>query len=147
MQLDSLKEEIREITKIAETVPPEFRQKCFELLLLHLLGGGQPVAAASIAPLPIAISGAQLGYTGAPPFTALLTAFLKKHGLTSEQFLRVVGYVGGKLVFLREPAAAKTAQAQIDWTLLLALKNAIVKGGFSVDGDEVRLVCQEKARL
>jgi hypothetical protein len=76
--------------------------------------------------------------------TAMLSAFVKKSGLSSEQFSRVVGYLHGSVVFFREPATTSPAQAQIEWSLLLALRNAIVKGSFLVDAEEVRLVCQEK---
>jgi hypothetical protein len=149
MQFDALKEQIREISAISATVPEEFRQKCFELLMSHLLTANGiapssvalPPAWTASAPLPITSS---FGYSGAPPMTALLAAFMKKMGLTHEQFGRVIGYLHGNVVFYREPAAERTAQVQMEWALLLALKNAIVKGAFAVDAEEVRLVCQEK---
>lgn len=150
MQLETLKEQIKEISAIAANVPEEFRQKCFELLMTHLLTGqsGTPVQ------LPPGIWGsnppvqvqqiAQLGYSGPPPMTSMLSAFMKKIGLSQDQFARVVGYAHGKVIFYREPDSEKASLAQIEWALLLALKNAINKGAFSVDGEEVRLVCQEK---
>lgn len=148
MQLDALKEQIKEISGIAAAVPEEFRQKCFELLMSHLLGGNNippnamPPATGwgSSSSLPIPL----LGYSGAPPMTAILAAFVRKIGLTNDQFGYVVGYLHGNVVFYREPATDKAAQAQIEWALLLALKNAIVKGAFAIDAEEVRLVCQEK---
>jgi hypothetical protein len=93
--------------------------------------------------LPPAVSSA-LGYSGAPPVTALLGAFIKKIGLTNDQFHRVVGYLHGDVVFYREPDTTKSAQAQLEWALLLALKNAVVKGSFIVDAEEVRQMCQQK---
>ena len=147
MQLEGIKEQIKEISAIAAAVPEEFRQKCFELLMSHLLGGPAP----TVGPIPPAAWGQNLppvlarpGYSGAPPMTALLAAFVKKIGLSQDQFGRVVGYEHGNVVFYREPVTDKPAQSQIEWALLLALKNAIVKGAFSVDAEEVRLVCQEK---
>ncbi len=151
--IDSLKSRIREISNIAVSMPPEFRQKCFELLMTHLLSGGtSPAPLAPGAPAPLSGSAPpmpmpvpfNLGYTGGPPMTALLSAFVKKIGLTTEQFGRVIGYMHGKVIFFHEPETAKGAQAQIEWAYLLALKNAIVKGSFSVDAEEVRIVCQEK---
>lgn len=148
MQFDALKDKIKEISLIAAAQPEEFRQKCFELLMSHLLGAPTPPSTAnpfpsgwnSASPLPVA----SLGYSGAPPMTALLAAFVKKIGLSNERFGRVVGYLHGNVVFFREPGADKAAQTQIEWAMLLALKNAIVKGAFSIDAEEVRLVCQEK---
>jgi len=147
MQLDELKVQIKEISAIAAAVPEEFRQKCFELLMTHLLGGGSgtpptlPIPVGSGVPFSLPAS---LGYSGPPPMTSLLHAFINKIGLASEQFNRVVGYMHGNVIFYREPDTAKAAQAQIDWALLLALKNAITRGSFLVDPEEVRLACQEK---
>lgn len=152
MKLDSIREQVQEVSKIAASVPEEFRQKCFELLMTHVLTS----SGAPLPPLPHVLGSAipftavppaslsALGYTGTPPMTALLTAFVKKIGLSQEQFGRVLGYVHGNVVIYREPAGAKNAQSQIEWALLLALKNAITQGNFIVDGEEVRLVCQEK---
>ncbi len=147
MKFDELKEQIREISAIAAVVPEEFRPKCFELLMAHLLGG-QGVAPGVVPPAtwspnpPTASSRPRP--TGAPPMTALLAAFVKKIGISQDEFGQVVGYAQGNVLFLREPASEKSAQAQIEWALLLALKNAVEKGVFSVDAEEVRLVCQEK---
>lgn len=153
MSLTALKEQIQEVSKIAASMPEEFRQKCFELLMTHVLNSsgaplpplphllGSAIPFTAVPPAPLS----PIGYSGAPPMTALLTAFVKKIGLTQEQFGRVLGYVHGNVVFYREPEAGKNnAQSQIDWALLLALKNAITQGHFIVDGEEVRLVCQEK---
>lgn len=152
MKLDSIREQVQEVSRIAASVPEEFRQKCFELLMTHVLS----TSGAPLPPLPHVLGAAipftamppaplsPLGYSGAPPMTALLTAFVKKIGLTQEQFGRVVGYVHGNVVFYREPEIGKPAQSQIEWALLLALRNAISQGHFIVDGEGVRLVCQEK---
>jgi hypothetical protein len=156
-ELDTLKEQVREISSIASAVPEEFRQKCFELLMTHLLSGGKAPAPQALAgampgvvavaappptfPVPVATGS---GYSGGPPMTAMLSAFVKKSGLSLEQFGRVVGYLHGSVVFFREPATSSAAEAQVAWSLLLALRNAIVKGSFLVDAEEVRLVCQEK---
>lgn len=38
MNYDNLKDEIKSIAEIADGVPEKFRERCFELLLQHLLG-------------------------------------------------------------------------------------------------------------
>jgi hypothetical protein len=101
----------------------------------------QQAAGSYPAAIPVGIG---VGYSGGPPMTAMLSAFMKKAGMNAEQFARVVGYLGGNVVFFREPLEGRAAQAQVEWTLLLALRNAIIKGSFLVDAEEVRLVCQEK---
>lgn len=147
---NSIKDQVREISRIAATVPEEFRLKCFELLMTHLLKGGPPpvmtgvhapLAPAPAAPLPVTVA---TNYAGAPPMSALVSAFVRKIGLTNEQFWQVVGYVHGNVIFLREPSGESGAQAQIQWALLVGLRNAINKGSFLVDPEEVRIVCQEK---
>jgi hypothetical protein len=148
MQIQPLRESIQEISEIASSVPEEFREKCFELLMNNLLQGGNSSTTLSSSPpmltgMPIQLP-ASMGYSGAPPMTPLLAAFIKKIRLTNEQFAQIVGYLHGQVSFFREPAATKSAKAQIEWTLLLALKNVILKGGFLVDAEEVRLTCEEK---
>lgn len=149
MQLEPLRERIQEISDLASSVPEEFRQKCFELLMSNLLTGGVVPAQTTMIPMtaqsgvPFALP-ASMGYSGSAPLTPLLAAFIKKISLTNEQFAQIIGYLHGQLTFFKEPAATKSARAQIDWTLLLALKNVILQGGFLVDAEEVRLTCQEK---
>lgn len=148
MSYTTLKDRIQQITEIASAVPEEFRQKCFELLMINLLGGttspvSAPVATLANPALPLPMPTA-LGFTGQAPMTALLSAFVKKAGLTPEQFAQVVGYRHGQITFFREPRIVRAYQGQIEWSLLLALKNAILKGAFLVDAEEVRLACQEK---
>lgn len=150
MSLSALKEQIQEVSKIAASVPEEFRQKCFELLMTHVLSSSGNGPLPALPPhlvgsgMPFVLPPAALNYSGVPPMSSLLVAFVKKIGLTNEQFQRVVGYLHGNVVFYREPEAGKAAQTQIDWALLLALKHAIIDGHFVVDGEEVRLTCQEK---
>lgn len=150
---DSIREQVREISRISAAVPEEFRLKCFELLMTHLLKspGGVPLELASRVALPGSPTPtpsepikSTAGYSGAPPMNSLLTAFVRKIGVSNEQFRRVVGYVHGNVVFVREPAGDRGAPAQLEWALLVALKSGIVKGSFLVDPEEVRLVCQEK---
>jgi len=150
MQLDCLKQQVKEIAAIAATVPEEYRAKCFELLMTRLLGGPSGLAlgvsgAISGAPSPLVGPVENTLQGDAEPLNALLIAFLKKNGLTSAQFRRVVLYNHAESIrFLREPECARTAQAQVQWALLLALKHAMVKGVFVVDPEEVRIVCQDK---
>lgn len=150
MPLSDLKEQIQEVSRIAASMPEEFRQKCFELLMTHVLASASGGPAPALPPtflgsgIPFTLPPAALNYSGVPPMSSLLVAFVKKNGLTNEQFSRVVGYLHGTVVFYREPDVGKAAQSQIEWALLLALKHAIVDGHFIVDGEEVRLICQEK---
>lgn len=150
MQLESLKQQVNEIAAIAATVPEAYRTKCFELLMTRLLGGPAGMALGVLGAMP----GVPQPFVGersnafpgeVEPLSALLVAFLKKIALTTAQFHRVVAYGRNESIrFLREPERARTAQVQVQWALLLALKHAMVKGVFVVDPEEVRVVCQEK---
>ncbi len=156
MDYQKLKEEIKEIAAIAADVPEPFRDKCFEILLNNLIGkpvSTSPLSTAAAIPqqeAPAASRGSVGADTGtandgaALPKPSEIRVFMTKTGVTEDELKRVVMFDDGEIHFLREPAPAKIAQGQIEWALLLALKNAFEKNEFAVDPEDVRSICQEK---
>lgn len=151
MNYETLKEEIKEIAKIAGTVPEPFRQRCFELLLKNLLAGSRAMAPPNMAPagIPAAVAAPTASATtskaeDAIPTPAQVRVFIQKTGVTLQQLGAVVTVAGGEVHFLREPTPSKIAQGQIQWALLLALRNGIAANSFTVDPEAVRSICQEK---
>ena len=149
MNYDALKEEIKEITKVAAGVPEPFRQRCFEILLEHLLAtsklssrAAEDEPGAKLTPPPA--QPAAPGSADAIPTPAQVRVFMQKTGVTLQQLGAVVTVADGEVHFLREPAPGKIAQGQVQWALLLALKNGIASNSFSVDPEAVRSICQEK---
>lgn len=149
MNYDTLKEEIKVIASIAGTVPEPFRHRCFELLLENLLAVSRP--ATSTVPPPVAsvpraepVANASAPVTDALPTPAQVRVFIQKTGVTLQQLGAVVTVADGEVHFLREPAPGKIAQGQVQWALLLALKNGLSTNSFSVDPEAVRSICQDK---
>lgn len=50
----------------------------------------------------------------------------------------------GAVLFVHEPKTNKIARGQIEWALLLALKNGIESNILAADPEKGRSICQEK---
>jgi hypothetical protein len=146
MDYEKLKADVKEIADIASAVPEKFRDKCFELLLTHLLRDGEsphkkePPALDRQDPKtpPPDESKAQI------PITTALRLLMKKTEVTTEQLEKILFFDGGQVHFIREPHDTGITTGQMEWALLLALKNAIENNELSSDPEKVRSVCQEK---
>lgn len=138
MEYEELKKEILEIAKIANEAPAPFKEKCFELLLSHLLSG---TPSSPIVGPPKAGPGEGEG-TVTP--SAQLRVFMKKYDVTNEHISKVIMRSENDVHLLKEPEEKKVAKGQIAWALLLALKNGILKNKFEVDPEDVRSICIEK---
>jgi hypothetical protein len=160
MDYEQLKEEVKQIADLAASVPEQFREKCFELLLNNLIGKQAPTKNAAPSP-PVSEekkeddqddgnpSSDSLAKSGSStiPMTTQLRLLMRKTTVTKEELEKVLMYDskdGGNVHFVREPHDVDVTTGQIEWSLLLALKNVILKDSLSVDPEDVRSVCQEK---
>jgi hypothetical protein len=146
MDYTKLKTEIKEISEIASSVPEQFRDRCFEVLLSHLLAGGQ-VRAANVTPAdpppnPEANTSRQQG--GVIPTPSQIRILMSKTGVTAEDIGKILFIEDGAVHFVREPSHTTVAKGQIEWSLLLALKNGLINNSLVADPEEVRSVCQDK---
>jgi len=144
MDFKKLKTDIKEISEIASSAPEPFRNKCFEVLLTSLLAeqagvgkkdekkkdddGGKddskkPPAGSSV------------------PMNSQLRLLLKKTGLTEEELNKVVMVENGEVHFVQEPHPGKIREGQLEWSLLMALKNTILKNAMEADPEEIRSKC------
>lgn len=69
---------------------------------------------------------------------------MQKTGLTQEDLSAVLMYEDQSVLFVHEPKTTKVARGQVEWALLLALKNGIESNVLSADPEKIRSVCQEK---
>jgi hypothetical protein len=148
MNYDKLKADVKEIADIASAVPEKFRDKCFELLLTHLLHDRTSTQEKKDP------SGANKGPATKPspdeetktaiPVTTSLRVMMKRTGVTMEELENILIFDGGEVHFIKEPHNTGVATGQTEWALLLALKNAIEKGELSTDPEKLRSICQEK---
>jgi len=160
MDYEKLKEEIKQIADIAASVPEQFRDKCFELLLTNLVqaNAGERRDERKTEPERKAGSGTEGADTAEklpppPPrkdgskitLTTQLRLLMRRTTLNEEEIGSVIMQGDdGDVHFVREPHNVPLAQGQIEWALLLALKNAIKNDSMTVDPEDVRSVCQEK---
>lgn len=142
MKYEDLKKEIQSIADIAASVPEAFRDRCFQVLLEHLLGSRTPTAGPTAPPQTQAENPAPI--TGSIPTPSQIKVLMQKTGLTEADLARVVLWEDDEVHFIREPTTSKVARGQIEWSLLLALKNGIASNSLSVDPEDVRSICQEK---
>jgi hypothetical protein len=149
MDYRQLKADVKEIAEIAASVPEQFRDKCFEILLSSLLRQEGSGTTGEHTANKEQKSDAQeetkpKGAPGAIPMTTQLRVLMKKTGVTKEELDKVVDYENGQVNFIREPHPKGITTGQMEWALLLALKNAILKDSLSTDPEDVRSVCQDK---
>lgn len=145
MDFKQLKAGIKEISDIASSAPEPFRSKCFEVLLSALLeeqaggrrerdngGNGEENGAANGGPKPP---------SGSVPIKSQLRLLLRKTGLTEDELNKVVLVEDGEVHFVQVPHPTKIREGQLEWSLLLALKNAILKNAMEADPEEIRSKC------
>jgi hypothetical protein len=154
MKYEDLKQEIETIAEIADGVPEMFRVRCFELLLEHLLESSVSKKTNNETPPPAKKNNTADDEGGEKPkdssdassipTPSQVKVFMQKTGVTLDDLRQVVMYEDNEVHFLKEPTTQKIARGQIEWSLLLALKNGIATNNFSVDPEGVRSICQEK---
>lgn len=147
MNFDSLKKEIIEIAEISAKVPESFREKCFEVLLTHLLQAETKTSKEKnppdlAAPAPAAREVIPPAHTLTLP--AALKAFMRRNSVSQEEIEAVVMVGDGELHFIKQPKHQNVSKGQNEWALLLALKNGIVNGSLAVDAEAVRSMVQEQ---
>lgn len=139
-----IKARLSDIVEIAQSVPDQFQEKCFEVLLEAAIqersrAGGvvpglAPEADRKAAPPP-------------PPAWRVpgrVDAFLRRHGLPEEDLRAAVLVADDEVHIVKEPSTGGNAARQLDWAVLLALRSALLGGAFESDAESVRSICEEK---
>lgn len=139
MSYEKLKNEIKEISEIAASVPEAFREKCFELLLNHVLSGEE-----SKSPPPLVKDKTQQTDSPGIAVPSHVKALMRRRNITQNQIDSLVMLDGDDLHFIKEPSHNEASRGQNEWALLLALKNGILNNSLKADPEEVRSLVQEK---
>lgn len=138
-------EELQKILELANTVPEEYRQKCFELLLSHALQAKQlnapatPQGAPGVLPPPT--PPAPRGPLALP---IDVKAFLSQYGLNESVLSRFFLVEGEEVRPIYKLQVARKARAQIQHALLMTLETAISTGQFQVDVEALRSRCNDQ---
>lgn len=137
------KEILSKIVELANSIPDEYRQKCFELLLSHTLRTSEPKAG-NKKPDEIASPATPSHISRQPkPFVlpidvkAFLTQYKLDESILWKYFL-VEGDVVRPIYHLK---TTKKATAEIQHALMISLENALIGGKFQVDMETLRTRC------
>lgn len=144
MNYENLKTEISEISEIANSVPEAFKEKCFEILLQYHLSQNYSTNTNPAQPDKIQTPEIKPPESTRLPIPSVVRVFIRKTNVTEDELNSVLMYEDGKVFFIKEPKTNVVGQGQIEWALLLALKNAYEKNEFIVDPEDVRSICKEK---
>lgn len=150
MDYGRLKTELKEISEIASKVPEPFREKTFTVLLERLVADLNPASGKPSrekeSPDPPAEpkTGGSPGPTNQLKLPAPIRVWMTRTGVTPSELAAVVTVEDDEVHFIREPSAKGIAQGQIEWALLLALKEGLTGNNLTVDPEAVRSIIQEK---
>lgn len=156
----SLEDEIRRIAGIADSCPPKFQERCFELLLEDLLtrrSSVKPPGRIQTPKTPDDSPGDEP--TPLPPrdpeppvdnssdivdgdLHVKAKSFMKKQGVSIGDLNEVLYKEDGQFLPLYEDLkSTKMSESQIRIALLCALRQGLSSGTFEFDGEEVRKEC------
>ncbi len=135
-------EELKKIIDLTKTVPEEYRQKCFELLLSNALKSLSPPEP-DVTPETIKDT---KKLKTAPQFVLPIDvkAFLSQYGLDESLIWKLFIVEGTDIRPIYKLSVHKKATAQIQHTLMMALETAITTGQFQVDVESIRTRCEEQ---
>lgn len=143
MNYEKLKKEIKEISEIAASVPETFREKCFEVLLEHVLSGEEKKPKTP----SVDNNGKDKGDNKdniTMELPSHVKAFMRRRDVSQEQIESLVMLDEEDLHFIKEPSHNEASRGQNEWALLCALKNGILNNSLKADPEEVRSLVQDK---
>jgi hypothetical protein len=151
MDFTQLKEDIKEISDIASSAPEPFRNKCFEVLLSALLAEREGVDRGTDRRKDKEKDNGEDDKkddknkdtrTGdSLPIQSQLRVFMRKTGVTEAELSKIVLVENNEVHFIQEPHPDTNRDGQMEWSLLLALKNALLKNELEADPEEIRSKC------
>lgn len=144
-----LKEELQKVVELVESVPDRYKDRCFDLLLTALIAEHQDDDGLDRDRVDDERKdgdgdGEERRTPKQPPIPAKVRAFIQRNGISEEDLRKLFLIEGEEFHFIQEPAVSQNATGQIQWSLLIALKNALLGGDLEVDAESVRSVCIEK---
>jgi hypothetical protein len=133
-------QELKEIADLANIVPTEYRQKCFELLLANRLGS-------NAAHLPE--SSPHTPQRQNPDIENLalpidVKAFFNQYRLDLGLLSRLFHLEGGEVRPIYRLNENTKVKAELNHALLMALENALRSGQFQFEVEALRNRCQEQ---
>lgn len=134
--------ELAAIVKLSESIPEQYRPKCFELLLLDSLKNSSARQSASKTEEKTKdVEEAREETRISLPID--VKAFLTQYKIGEDKIARLFIYDGTEIRPIYELSTTQKAVAQMQHTLLLCLEKALLTGKFSTSKEESRKRCQE----
>ncbi len=135
------KDKLSKIVELANSIPEEYRQKCFELLLADALHNASLAATheTPVTPPPVVP-------TPTPPKFVLpidVKAFVSQYGIDESLLWKYFHAEGGELRPIYQLQTHKKARAQTEHALMMALESAMTSGQFQVALQALRDRCAE----
>jgi hypothetical protein len=140
---ERLKSELSQIVDLVESLPEQYRERSFELLVSRLLSDigpeeGHEERHDEPTKEPEVDRSKKLS------LPAKVRTFMSRHSITEDQLKTLLLIENGEVHFIREPEGTRVATGQIQWSLLLALRAALLGGDLAVDPEAVRSVTIDK---
>lgn len=141
---EKLKKEMKEILEVVKQCPEKFQGKCFELLLANFLEKEKEI------PIPEKDKERK---PGVPPFKEKIKkedihmkvkAFFQKFNLPLDQLGKLFLMEKGHIEPTYKLDTTVIAHAQIQLSLLEALKEAVNSGNFKFEMEDIRSLCKDK---
>ena len=133
-------EELNKIVDLANSVPEEYRAKCFEILLTYSLRQKLPnVVQTNNETKPESGSPQEEQRKHVLPLD--VRAFLGQYGLDETVVGRFFLIEGSEIRHIYKLKATKNAEKQTHHTLMMCLENALVNGQFEVSIEVMRKRC------
>lgn len=135
--------QLEEIVKLSESVPEEYRQKCFELLLTNSLELSSSHSIPQTKPITDEV--AKEPPTNVPfvlPIDA--RAFLSQYGLDESVLWSFFLAEGAETRHIYKLKTTKKTQAQIQHALMMSLEHGIATGRFEVAVEDLRIRCKDE---
>lgn len=159
--MSDLKDKVKEIAEIAASLPDNFQQPCFELLLKHYLAsvlaasepakhaGAAEAATPAMTPpeTPPPLEEAAKGQADLTNNDLHLKArrFMEKYSVSLAELNNLFYKEGQQVMPLYEDLkTTRTAESQIRIALLLSLRNAVTTGEFQATAEAVRVECRDR---
>ena len=143
MDYSEVKKELKELVRLCDELPENYRAKCFEVLLKKALDERRGTPTKGEDP---ASSGGGAGVLKPLKYQVEVEAYLLDFdlGLDSIRNVLAVADGGAQAQVRRNPPSGTKANQQIDWSLLLALRNLVQEGKLVFRPAEVRQTCIDK---
>lgn len=143
MKKEDFAKEIKEIVELVKMCPQNLQEKCFEILLSHVLSQKEGLHA------PSGIKGEAADKSSGdtqripPEVKKRLNAFSGQHKLSETEIYKVfsVDETGNVDIIVTDLRSKKVAQQQRRLALLIGVKHQLADGSFDVPKDELREAC------